>query len=57
MEYRWNDDLQESTEGNPPSVPHPTRTALGLNPDLRGEKSASNRLNYSTSLVLKNVNK
>jgi len=31
---------------------NPTWTTLGLNPDLRGEKAATNRLGYGTASFL-----
>jgi hypothetical protein len=33
------------------STTNPTRTDPGSNPDLRGEKSATNRLSYGTALM------
>jgi hypothetical protein len=55
MEQRWNDTdskKQKDSKKNLSatlSTTNPTRTALGANPGLRGEKPATNRLRYGTA--------
>jgi hypothetical protein len=58
MQNLWNDNWQEKTNiwikycpGTTLSTTNPTRIVLGFNPDLRGDKPATNRRGCSTGPI------